>query len=123
MIATDNKAFWIWIWKVTKQLKTLRFVSSFRINSTSGSVSVMSNQTDREREDRYYMVVVATDGGGLQQTVPLTINITDSNDNPPIFLRDQYDVILDEGATQFRHSASVKLEVGLAIVLFSFFTC
>ena len=98
------------------------FVSSFRINSTSGSVSVMSNQTDREREDRYYMVVVATDGGGLQQTVPLTINITDRNDNPPVFLRDQYDVILDERATHFSHSESVKLEVGLAIALFSFVT-
>ena len=68
------------------------------------------------------MVVVATDGGGLQQTVPLTINITDRNDNTPVFLRDQYDVILDEGATQFRDSASIKLEVGLAIALFSFFT-
>ena len=87
----------------------------------------MSNQTDREREDRYYLVVVARDGGGLQQTVPLTINVTDRNDNPPVFLRDQYDVILDEGARVFSHSSFITVEVGLAIgcffFFFSFFTC
>lgn len=55
------------------------------------------------------MMVVATDGGDLQQTVPLTVNITDRNDNPPVFQRDQYDAVLREGDTVF--SRPVKVEV------------
>ncbi|XP_070180220.1 cadherin-23-like [Littorina saxatilis] len=80
----------------------------FQIDSHTGAVTVASNQTDREREDRYYMMVVATDGGDLQQTVPLTVNITDRNDNPPVFQRDQYDAVLREGDTVF--SRPVKVE-------------
>ena len=80
----------------------------------------MSSQTDREREDRYYLVVVAKDGGGLQQAVPLTVSVTDRNDNPPVFLRDRYNVILDEGAVFFSHSPSITVEVGLAIGCFFF---
>ncbi|KAL8620286.1 hypothetical protein ACOMHN_042021 [Nucella lapillus] len=81
----------------------------FSMDARSGAVTVASDQTDREREDRYYLMVVATDGGGLQQTVPLTLTISDVNDNPPVFLRHQYDVILNEGSTEF--SRNVTLQV------------
>ena len=59
----------------------LLFFSSFRIDPKTGCVSVVSKQTNREREDRYYMVVVATDGGGLSQAVPVIVNITGRNDD------------------------------------------
>ncbi|KAL8620285.1 hypothetical protein ACOMHN_042020 [Nucella lapillus] len=81
----------------------------FSMDARSGAVTVASDQTDREREDRYYLMVVATDGGGLQQTVPLTLTISDVNDNPPVFLRHQYDVILNEDSTEF--SRNVTLQV------------
>ena len=68
-----------------------------------------SSATDREKEASYFMVVVARDGGGVQQTVPLSVTITDSNDNSPVFLRDQYYVILDEGSTTFSRSVTVQV--------------
>ena len=97
------------------------FCRSFGIDNNTGAVTVTSNQTDREREDRYYMVVVATDGGGLQQTVPLTVSISDRNDNPPVFRRDQYDVILNEDDIVFSRSTSVTVEVSVIAPSFFFF--
>ena len=80
-----------------------------------------SRATDREKEASYFMVVVATDGGGLQQTVPLSVTITDSNDNSPVFLRDQYYVILDERSRTF--SRPVTVQVSQNVFLFFSFVC
>ncbi|XP_076446801.1 cadherin-23-like [Babylonia areolata] len=80
----------------------------FTIDARSGAVAVNSSDTDREREDRYDLMVVATDGGGLQQAVPLTLRLSDVNDNPPVFLRRQYDVTLREDSLQFSRPVTLQ---------------
>jgi hypothetical protein len=72
-------------------------------------VTLTSNQIDREQLDRYYVVITAEDGGKLKQTVVLTVNITDVNDNAPQFLRDEYESTLPENSTLF--SRTVKVQV------------
>lgn len=41
------------------------------------------------------------DGNGLSATVPLTILISDNNDNPPVFNESIYTVFLNEGTMKF----------------------
>ncbi|XP_048248170.1 cadherin-related family member 1-like isoform X1 [Haliotis rufescens] len=78
----------------------------FSINS-SGVVTVASDQLDRETKSVYYIFVEATDPGGWKDTALLTVNITDANDNPPVFRRD-YDGYLKENEHSFSRPISVS---------------
>ncbi|XP_025090923.1 cadherin-23-like [Pomacea canaliculata] len=73
----------------------------FDIDSHSGNVTVASNTTDRETTASYILLVQAQDGGGLLNVTSLTISISDVNDNPPVFRRNQYEAILPEGEKNF----------------------
>ncbi|XP_051932928.1 cadherin-22-like isoform X2 [Hippocampus zosterae] len=57
---------------------------------------------DRETQDRYELVVKATDMagqmGGLSGSTTVTIVITDVNDNPPRFPQKMYQFMVSEGA-------------------------
>ncbi|XP_073708716.1 cadherin-22-like [Garra rufa] len=57
---------------------------------------------DRETQDRYELVVKATDMagqmGGLSGSTTVTIVITDVNDNPPRFPQKMYQFSVSEGA-------------------------
>ena len=55
----------------------------FSINSDTGWISVSAN-LDVDSVDFYNLTLLATDGGGLNNTAILLITILDSNDNPPI---------------------------------------
>ena len=58
----------------------------FQINGSTGEVTT-SGHIDREVQELYQLEVVATDQGSppLVSMATLTINITDLNDNPPVF--------------------------------------
>ncbi|XP_046576129.1 cadherin-related family member 1-like [Haliotis rubra] len=81
----------------------------FSIDS-SGLVTVASYQLDRETKSVYYISVEATDPGGLKDTAQLTVNITDVNDNPPVFRRD-YDGYLKENETSFSKPIIVSVSL------------
>ncbi|KAG9352523.1 hypothetical protein JZ751_020937 [Albula glossodonta] len=57
----------------------------FSINTTTGTISVAQGGLDRERVERYLLVVEAKDGGGMVGTGTATIRVTDVNDHAPSF--------------------------------------
>ncbi|XP_054840751.1 protocadherin gamma-B5-like [Eublepharis macularius] len=61
---------------------------------------VLQKPLDREREQAFCLVLTATDGGEPRKTgtAEICINITDANDNPPIFTQEVYRVSLRENA-------------------------
>lgn len=82
----------------------------FQVGQTSGVITVAPCQTpgsgnclDFETRQTYYLSFQAVDanGKGLAAVVPLTLTLSDANDNPPAFLRDSYSATIDEGALKF----------------------
>ncbi|XP_054024582.1 protocadherin gamma-B5-like [Dryobates pubescens] len=61
---------------------------------------VLRRALDREREQILRLVLTALDGGDPPRsgTAQLCINITDANDNAPVFVQDRYRVTLREDA-------------------------
>ncbi|NXE43175.1 PCDGH protein, partial [Ptilorrhoa leucosticta] len=83
--------------------------------SQDGSKSaelVLRHSLDREREQSLRLVLTALDGGDPPRsgTAQLWINVTDANDNPPVFAQDRYRASLREdappGSTVLHVSAS-----------------
>ncbi|XP_078320025.1 cadherin-23-like isoform X2 [Crassostrea virginica] len=72
----------------------------FGINDQTGEV-YNTEALDREKIGEYFITVEARDGGGFRTTVELTVEVTDTNDNRPLFTRDAYFASLKEGATSF----------------------
>ncbi|XP_023671737.2 neural-cadherin isoform X2 [Paramormyrops kingsleyae] len=58
----------------------------FYINPNTGTIYVARVELDRERVDRYHLVVEARDGGGMVGTGTATILVTDVNDHAPRFM-------------------------------------
>uniref|UniRef100_T1L1Z0 Cadherin domain-containing protein n=1 Tax=Tetranychus urticae TaxID=32264 RepID=T1L1Z0_TETUR len=87
----------------------------FSVHPTTGVITVAECDTpgrgnciDYETRSSYYLSYQANDGFGQTAVVPLKINVMDSNDNPPVFLRDKYTAIIDEGSTKFEPPLRVK---------------
>nr|XP_016848997.1 PREDICTED: protocadherin gamma-B5-like [Anolis carolinensis] len=61
---------------------------------------ILQKQLDREKEHTHYMVITAVDGGVPRKTGTLNIrvNVTDINDNAPVFSQAIYKVSLKENA-------------------------
>uniref|UniRef100_A0ACB8ECG8 Uncharacterized protein n=1 Tax=Sphaerodactylus townsendi TaxID=933632 RepID=A0ACB8ECG8_9SAUR len=59
---------------------------------------VLSKPLDHEREQNLHFTLTALDGGKPRKTgtVQIWINVTDANDNPPIFTQDVYKISLRE---------------------------
>ncbi|XP_032929350.1 protocadherin gamma-B5-like [Catharus ustulatus] len=83
--------------------------------SEDGSKSaelVLRHSLDRENEPNLQLILTALDGGDPRRTgtAQLWINVTDANDNPPVFAQDRYRVSLREdaapGSTVLNVSAS-----------------
>uniref|UniRef100_A0A8C2H8K1 Cadherin 22 n=1 Tax=Cyprinus carpio TaxID=7962 RepID=A0A8C2H8K1_CYPCA len=72
------------------------------LSSSSGVIRTAVADLDRETQDRYELVVKATDMagqmGGLSGSTTVTIVITDVNDNPPRFPQKMYQFSVSEGA-------------------------
>ncbi|NWW58228.1 PCDGE protein, partial [Ifrita kowaldi] len=61
---------------------------------------VLRRALDRETEQSLHLVLTALDGGDPPRsgTAQLWINVTDANDNPPVFTQDRYRASLREDA-------------------------
>uniref|UniRef100_A0A8D2JIB5 Cadherin domain-containing protein n=1 Tax=Varanus komodoensis TaxID=61221 RepID=A0A8D2JIB5_VARKO len=61
---------------------------------------VLQKPLDREEEQTLHLILTALDGGEPRKTgtAQIRINITDANDNPPVFSQDVYRVSLKENA-------------------------
>ncbi|KAM7412774.1 hypothetical protein PAMA_020247 [Pampus argenteus] len=66
---------------------------------TIGSL-ILVEELDFEAMPSYNLTVVVSDRGIPQRSssVPILISVTDANDNPPVFSRAEYSVVLSEGA-------------------------
>ncbi|XP_022160935.1 cadherin-87A isoform X1 [Myzus persicae] len=82
----------------------------FYVDKNSGiiSVALCSNVgkapcLDYETQSNYYLTYIATDdnGNGQSNSVTIMVMVTDSNDNPPIFIQHSYTSLIDEGVTTF----------------------
>ncbi|XP_054372447.1 protocadherin gamma-B5-like [Molothrus ater] len=69
-------------------------------NSPEGSKPelVLERALDREKQSSFELVLTAVDGGDPVRsgTVQIWVNVTDANDNPPVFAQDRYRVSLRE---------------------------
>ncbi|KAK4291722.1 hypothetical protein Pmani_035471, partial [Petrolisthes manimaculis] len=59
----------------------------FQVESETGEVRTAVCCLDREAAPRYTLQVTATDGGGLQGTGTVLVEVGDENDNPPRLVR------------------------------------
>ncbi|XP_036427115.1 cadherin-22-like [Colossoma macropomum] len=73
----------------------------FTVDRQTGVIRTAVADLDRETQDRYELVVKATDMagqmGGLSGSTTVTIVITDVNDNPPRFPQKMYQFTVSEG--------------------------
>ena len=68
-------------------------------------------QLDREDIDLYHIIVIAQDSSvtSLSGTADVYVNVTDDNDNPPVFAVDEYFL---EIAEEKAYSNCLEVEVG-----------
>lgn len=104
----------------------------FYVEKTTGviSVALCSNVgkppcLDYETQSNYYLTYIATDdnGKGQSNSVTIMVLVTDSNDNPPIFIQHTYTSLIDEGVTAFEPPLIVQVSWTKKMYLFiHFFT-
>ncbi|NWI26280.1 CADH1 protein, partial [Sula dactylatra] len=70
----------------------------FTINPEKGIISVISTGLDRETTPNYTLIIQAADqeGTGLTTTATAIVEVTDANDNPPIFDPTMYEGTVNE---------------------------
>ena len=74
-------------------------LSTFELNTISGAIS-LETTLDREMLDFYQFTLTATSGGGLVAGMPVRINVTDVNDNAPVFSPSQIAVTYNDPQAQ-----------------------
>ncbi|NWT78259.1 PCDGH protein, partial [Lanius ludovicianus] len=59
---------------------------------------VLERELDREKQSSFELVLTAVDGGDPVRSgsIKIRVNVTDANDNPPVFAQDQYRARLRE---------------------------
>jgi len=74
------------------------FDNTFEVDSVSGEVVIGKNGIDHEKSSQYKIWIEATDSDEpkLSSAVLLTINVTDVNDNPPVFEYPFYTISIQE---------------------------
>lgn len=96
---------------------------SFTINSATGEVQA-SQSLDREKVAHFNLTVTALDGGFSTQAI-LIMNITDVNDNAPVFTQDTYRVTLKENyptGIPFTNVTATDLDITMSVVTYSILT-
>ncbi|KAJ8416521.1 hypothetical protein AAFF_G00358090 [Aldrovandia affinis] len=76
--------------------------SPFTIDAVKGEVKV-ARQLDREKVSGYTLTVLASDNGNPPKSSSATINIdvSDVNDNPPVFSQANYSLIIQENRPEW----------------------
>ncbi|XP_033914940.3 cadherin-22-like [Acipenser ruthenus] len=86
----------------------------FTVDSKTGIIRTAVAELDRETQDRYELVIKATDMagqmGGLSGSTTVTIVITDVNDSPPRFPQKMYQFSVSESAAVGTPVGRVKAE-------------
>ncbi|XP_002934429.3 neural-cadherin [Xenopus tropicalis] len=67
----------------------------FSINANTGTIYTLGN-LDREKNDKYVLLVKVIDGGGLATTGTATISVLDINDHVPRFTQDSWNSVILE---------------------------
>ena len=87
----------------------------FDINSTTGELS-LTMSLDRETTNTYTLTFVVSDGGdpSLSATGIVTVIVTDVNDNPPVFGKDNYSANIPEnqGPTELFRAVATDIDMG-----------
>uniref|UniRef100_A0A4W5QMR3 Protocadherin Fat 4 n=1 Tax=Hucho hucho TaxID=62062 RepID=A0A4W5QMR3_9TELE len=80
-----------------KYIITAGDTSKFHINSNSGKITTLV-PLDREEKTAYQLQVTAADGSGLRSHTQafVTINVIDTQDNPPTFSQNTYSFVIFE---------------------------
>ncbi|XP_044136893.1 protocadherin-12 [Bufo gargarizans] len=86
--------------------------SHFTLQKSNGNSYILITNAilDREKWDEYEITIQAKDQGepSFSATKSLKIRVSDANDNPPIFERLSYNVLLDENNGPFSHLLSLN---------------
>lgn len=72
-----------------------KHLTEFDVRSASGEICI-AGELDYERRSSYEFPVLATDRGGLSTTAMIKMQLTDVNDNRPVFYPREYNVSLRE---------------------------
>ncbi|XP_077987373.1 protocadherin Fat 4-like [Glandiceps talaboti] len=86
--------------------------TAFSVDSVSGQITTTISTLDREKKDRYYLALTATDQGtpALSTQTGVIVWVNDLNDNDPQFTPNVYFVNIDEnlpiGTTFYRVRAN-----------------
>ncbi|XP_030238562.1 protein dachsous [Drosophila navojoa] len=72
-----------------------KHLTEFEVRSASGEICI-AGELDYERRNSYEFPVLATDRGGLSTTAMIKLQLTDVNDNRPVFYPREYNVSLRE---------------------------
>ncbi|TMW54235.1 hypothetical protein DOY81_000658 [Sarcophaga bullata] len=73
----------------------IKTFTEFEVRSATGEICV-NGDLDYEKKQVYEFPVIATDRGGLSTTAMIKIQLTDINDNRPIFYSHHYNVSIRE---------------------------
>ncbi|KAM8946593.1 blastomere cadherin-like [Pelodytes ibericus] len=90
-------------YSLLKQVPEEPSAGLFTINSETGLISVIGTGLDRERVPEYTLTVQVADmnGKGLSTTATAIIQITDANDNAPVFDPKMYTSLVPENEVGF----------------------
>ncbi|XP_042324434.1 protocadherin Fat 4 isoform X2 [Sceloporus undulatus] len=83
--------------------------SRFQIHNQTGVITTKT-VLDREEKTAYQLQIVASDGGNLQSQnqAIVTVNVLDTQDNPPVFSQDIYSFVVFENVALGYHVGSVS---------------
>ncbi|KAG8437530.1 hypothetical protein GDO86_008295 [Hymenochirus boettgeri] len=90
-------------YSILEQMPQEPSANLFTINRGTGVISVIGTGLDRERIPEYTLKIAATDmdGQGVTTEGKAVIEITDANDNPPIFDQKTYAALVPENEVGF----------------------
>ncbi|XP_017011514.2 protein dachsous [Drosophila takahashii] len=85
-----------------------KHLTEFEVRSASGEICI-AGELDFERRSSYEFPVLATDRGGLSTTAMIKMQLTDVNDNRPVFYPREYNVSLREYSNAPAQGASTPI--------------
>ncbi|KAH8282937.1 hypothetical protein KR054_010997, partial [Drosophila jambulina] len=92
-----------------------KHLTEFEVRSASGEICI-AGELDFERRSSYEFPVLATDRGGLSTTAMIKMQLTDVNDNRPVFYPREYNVSLRESSSQATSQSAAASTPIVAVV-------